>query len=155
MDNLTQAIVAGVIVFALSQYFLKIILEPCLQCRKILSDISHTLLFYQPEILSGNSSDLDMHKKIADLSAQLRSVVYLIPFYTFLSVVKVFGLPKRENILLACRKLNTLSYPLQCPDENPRDTEKRFLKTLKDISKFLHIETTYMLDEELGEITKS
>ena len=54
------------------------------------------------------------------------------------------------NILLACRKLNTLSYPLQHPDEKPLDTEKRILKTLKDISRLLPIETTYMLDEELN-----
>ena len=153
MNNLTQAIVAGVIVFALSQYFLKLILEPIIQFRKILSDISHTLLFYQGEILSGNSQDLEMHKRIAGLSAQLRSCVYLIPFYTFLFTLKVFGLPERGNILLACRKLNTLSYPLQYPDEKPRDTEKRIEKTLKDISKLLPIETTYMLDEEIRKET--
>ena len=150
MYNLTFPIFVGVIVFVLSQYFLKLILEPIIQFRRILSDISHTLLFYQGEILSGNSQDLEMHKKIAELSAQLRSSVYLIPFYSYLFKVKVFDLPKRENILLACRKLNTLSYPLQYPNEKPHDTEKRIEKTLKDISKLLPIETTYMLDEELN-----
>lgn len=144
--NIFYTVVAGTFIFVLSQYFLKIILEPVIQCRKILSDISHTLLYYQGEILGGNSGNIDMHNKIADLSAQLRSSVYLIPFYTIL--FKVFALPKRENILLACRKLNTLSYPLQLPDEEPRVIEKRFEGTLKAISKLLTIETTYMLDEE-------
>ena len=37
MYNLTQPIVVGVIVFALSQYFLKLILEPIIQFRKLLS----------------------------------------------------------------------------------------------------------------------
>ncbi|MFA4820520.1 MAG: hypothetical protein WC613_06210 [Candidatus Aenigmatarchaeota archaeon] len=146
MESLTQPIVAGVIVFALSQYFLKLILEPIIQFRKILSDISHTLLLHQEKIVSGKSDELEMHNKIAELSAQLRSSVYLIPFYTFLFKLKIFGLPKRENILFACRKLNSLSYPLQYPNEKPPDTEKRILKTLKEISKLLPIETTYMLD---------
>lgn len=149
MENLTQAIVAGVIVFALSQYFLKLILEPIIQFRKILSDISHTLLFHQEKIVSGKSDDLEMHSKFAELSAQLRSSVYLIPFYTVLFKLRIFGLPKRDNILFACRNLNTLSYPLQYPNEERTDTEKRILTTLKDISRFLNIETTYMLDEEI------
>src|SRR3989339_87994 len=149
MQNLTQPIVAGVIVFALSQYFLKLILEPIIQFRKILSDISHTLLLHQEKIVSGKSGDHEMHNKIAELSAQLRSSVYLIPFYTFFFKLKIFGLPKRENILFACRKLNSLSYPLQYPTEEPLDTEKRILETLKEMSKLLPIETTYMLDEEI------
>ena len=149
MGKLTLPIVAGVFVFALSQYFLKLILEPIVQIRKILSDISHTLLLYQPKILGGKSDDLEMHNRIAELSAQLRSSVYSIPFYTFLSKSHIFGLPKRENILLACRQLNSLSYPLQYPDEESLDTEKRVSGTLKEISRLLPIETTYMLDEEI------
>lgn len=149
MENLTQPIVVGVIVFALSQYFLKLILEPIIQCRKILSDISHTLLFHQEKIVSGKSDDLGMHNKIVELSAQLRSSVYLIPFYSFLSTLKIFSLPKRENILFACRKLNSLSYPLQYPNEETLDTEKRIIKILNEISELLPIETTYMLNEEI------
>jgi hypothetical protein len=143
MENLTQAIVAGVIVFVISQYFLKLILEPIIEFRRILSDISHTLLFHQGKILTGKSDDLNMHDKIAKLSAQLRSSVYFIPFYNILFRLRIFGLPKRDHILFACRKLNTLSYPLQYPDEEQQDTEKRILKTLIDISKLLSIETTY------------
>lgn len=153
MENLTQAIVAGVIVFAISQYFLKLILEPIIQFRKILSNISHTLLFHQEKIVSGKSDDLEMHNKIAKLSAQLRSSVYLIPFYTVLFKLRIFGLPKRDNILVACRKLNALSYPLQYPDEDRPDTERRILTTLKDISTLLPIETTYILDEEIKKET--
>lgn len=135
-------------VFVISQYFLKLILEPIIQFRRILSDISHTLLFTQDKILTGKSDDIEMHDKIAELSAHLRSSVYLIPFYTVLSGLKIFGLPKRDNILLACKKLNTLSYPLQYPNEEPPDTEKRISATLNDISSLLPIETSYALDEE-------
>jgi len=107
--NTFLTILAGVFVFVLSQYFLKLILEPIIEFRKILSDISHALLSNQKEILSGETNEA-LHDSIAELSARLRSSVYLIPFYPFLYEARVFGLPKEENILLACRKLNILSY---------------------------------------------
>jgi hypothetical protein len=148
MYNLTQPIVIGVIVFALSQYFLKLILEPIIQFRKLLSEISHTLLFYQKELLDGNFDDHSLHQEIAGLSARLRASVYLIPFYNFLFKLKIFGLPKRENILLACWKLNILSYPRIKDIEGSGEKAQKNEKALEDISKLLPIETTFMLDEE-------
>jgi len=105
--NMFFTILAGVFVFVLSQYFLKLILEPIIEFRKMLSDISNALLSYQEEILTGETND-KIHSTIAELSARLRSSAYLIPFYPFLYKIKIFGLPKKEDILLACRKLNIL-----------------------------------------------
>lgn len=148
MTNLTQSIVIGILVFALSQYFLKLILEPIIEFRKLLSEISHTLLFYQKEILSGDSDDHSLHQKIAGLSAKLRSSVYLIPFYNFLFKLKLFGLPKKTNILLACRKLNILSYPRLREIEDVPKKAQRNEEILRDLSELLPIETTFMLDDE-------
>ncbi|MBW1795900.1 MAG: hypothetical protein JRJ38_16005 [Deltaproteobacteria bacterium] len=148
MYNLTQPIVVGVIVFALSQYFLKLILEPIIQFRKLLSEISHTLLYHQQELLSNNAEDLKLYKEIAGLSAKLRSSVYMIPFYNFLVKLRIFGLPKRDNILLSCRKLNILSYPLLEGVEELREKSQKNEKILKDLSKLLPIETTFMINEE-------
>jgi len=148
MNSLTQSIVVGVIVFALSQYLLKLILEPIIEFRKLLSEISHTLLYYQQEILSGEWEDTNIDKEIAGLSANLRSSVYLIPFYGFLQKLRIFGLPKRGNILLACRKLNVLSYPLLENVENKRDKAKNNKTILKELSGLLSIETTFMLKDE-------
>jgi len=147
MYNLTQPIVVGVIVFALSQYFLKLILEPIIQFRKLLSDISHTILFNQAAILSGETKKT-LHQNISELSAKLRSSVYLIPFYTFLCKLKLFGLPRKENVLLACRKLNILSYGVLNDIQEVSEVAQRNEKILKDISKLLSIETTYMMKEE-------
>ena len=148
MYNLTQPIVVGVIVFALSQYFLKLILEPIIQFRKLLSEISHTLLYHQQELLSGNAENIKLYQEIAGLSAKLRSSVYLIPFYNFLVMLRAFGLPKRDNILLSCRKLNILSYPLLEGVEELREKAQKNEKILKDLSKLLPIETTFMLNEK-------
>jgi hypothetical protein len=140
-------IIAGVFVFCLSQYFLKLILEPIVEFRKILSDISHILLLNQREILSGKTRE-DLHESIAKLSAKLRSCTHLIPFHHFLYKAKIFGLPKKENILLGCRKLNILSYGVLNGIDDASEKAKRNEKTLKEISQLLSIETTFMMNNE-------
>lgn len=50
-------ILAGVFVFCLSQYILKLILEPIIEFKKILSEISHALLLNQKEILTAKTND--------------------------------------------------------------------------------------------------
>lgn len=148
MKDLTLPIVVGVMVFAFSQYFLKLILEPIIEFRKLLSEISHTLLFHQGTILSGDSDDKELHANISALSAKLRASAYLIPFYTWLNRLYIFGLPKKENILLACRELNILSYGVLKFGDETSKVAKRNENSLEKISSLLKIETTYMLKEE-------
>jgi hypothetical protein len=69
MNSLTVPVLVGVFVFILSQYFLKLILEPIIQFRKLLSDISHTLLLHHGQILSGEADDKLLQRKIQELSA--------------------------------------------------------------------------------------
>jgi len=150
MSGLMLPVIVGVAVFAISQYFLKLILEPVIYFRKVLSDISHTLLFHQSIIMSGTAEDEILQRKIEELSAMLRSSVYMIPLYNFLSKLRVFGLPKRENILSTCRKLNVLSYEVKVNKnlEDPSEIAQKNEKILIEISKLLPIETTFMLEEE-------
>ncbi|MCB2141191.1 hypothetical protein KQH27_00620 [bacterium] len=145
--NTFLTILAGVFVFSLSQYFLKLILEPIIQFRKILSEISNKLLSHQKAILGGNTNE-DIHNEIAELSAKLRSSTYLIPFYSFLYRIKIFGLPKTNNILLACRKLNQLTYGVLEGIEERTEKAINNENILKDIAKLLPIETTFMIDNE-------
>lgn len=148
MDNLIFPVLAGVFVFAFSQYFLKLILEPIIHFRKLLSDISHTLLLHQGLILSGEAKDEPLQRKIQELSALLRSSVYIILFYKFLWILRIFLLPKKENILLACRQLNQLSYGVNTNNKDASEIAQKNENILKEISKLLHIETTYMLKNE-------
>ncbi len=150
MNSLTAPVLVGVFVFVISQYFLKLILEPIIQFRKLLSDISHSLLLHQGLILSGEAKDELLQRKIQELSALLRSSVYMIPFYRGLWILRIFGLPKKENILLACRKLNDLSYGVNTHNEDVSEIAQKNEKILKKISQFLPIETTFMLNEELN-----
>jgi hypothetical protein len=155
MSGLTLPVIVGVTVFALSQYFLKLILEPVISFRKVLSDISHTLLFHQNTILSGTADDEKLMREIQELSALLRSSVYMIPFYDILFKSRIFGLPPKENILLACRDLNILSYGVKVQKTkegdnliDASDIAQKNEKILMEIPKLLPIETTYMMENE-------
>ena len=138
-------IIAGVFVFCLSQYFLKLILEPIIEFKKVLSQISHTLLLNQKEILGADTSE-DIHISIIDLSAKLRSCTHLIPFHDRLQ--RIFNLPKKENIPLACRQLNILSYGVLNGIEDVSEKAQKNENTLKEIAHLLKIETTFMLEKE-------
>ena len=121
---------------------MKLILEPIIEFRKTLADISNVLLKYQKEILNGKTNE-EIHTAIAELATKLRSSAYLILFYSIFYRIKIFGLPKKENILLVCRKLNILSYGYIEEVETISEYKKKGKKILKDISKLLLIETTF------------
>jgi len=148
MKDLTIPIFVGVVVYAASQYFLKLILEPIIEFRKLLSEISHTVLVHQEIIFRGDADDKELQEKLSALSAKLRSSAYLIPYYSLLNKLKVFGIPKKENILLACRELNRLSYGVINMGKEALRVANKNENSLKEISKLLDIETTYMPKDE-------
>ncbi len=142
--ELIKAVLAGVLVFIVSQYFLKLILEPISNFKKLLSDISNTLLINQCNIANAITSNKELPGKISELSAQLRSTIYLIPLYSILSAIKIFGLPKRDNILEACHELNLLSYGVKDIGKDQVDQAIINDKSLNKLADLLSIETTYI-----------
>lgn len=148
MKDLTFPIFVGVVVFAASQYFLKLILEPIIDFRKLLAEISHAVLLNQNSILEGGSDDNELQEKLSALSAKLRTFAYLIPFYNLWSNLRIFSLPKKGSILLACRELNWLSFGVSKRDEEiPRIIEEN-KDSLKKLSQLLCIETSYAPKDE-------
>jgi len=142
--ELINAVLVGVAVFIFSQYFLKLILEPTINFRKVLTDISHTLLYNQAKIANAITGDKELPLNISELSARLRSTASLIPGYSFLSFIKIFGLPKKDNILIACQELNLLSFGIKDLGEDQGDQAEKNDRSLKRIAELLQIETTYI-----------
>jgi len=142
-EQLTKPVLIGVLVFAASQYFLKIILEPIIAFRKCLAEISHVLLLNRAPILNGLSVGDSLGDSISELSARLRSSVYLIPYYRFWSLLTVFAFPLREHILLACRQLNLLSYNVRPSNRDERAILQENGNALKEIERLLRIEVSY------------
>jgi len=141
--EMIDAVLIGVAVFILSQYFLKLVLEPAIYFRKVLSDISYALLYNQAKIANAVTDDKELPFKISELSAKLRSAASLIPGYSFWSFIKIFGLPEKGNILKACHEMNLLSFGARALGKDPGDQASRNDESLKRVAELLHIETTY------------
>jgi len=146
IEPVVYTIIAGVLVFIVSQYILKLIIEPIAEFRKIIVEVSHTLLLHQAVITNPSTNDEELPNKLSSLSAQLRSGICLIPFYNFLTILHIFHIPNKNNILMACRELNILFYGVRAMCKQNVDTSEQAQKNieiLKNIAKCLNIETTY------------
>lgn len=138
-------IVAGVAVFAASQYVLKLILEPLVELRKTIVGVSNALLYHQAAITNAHPKE-EIATSIRKLSADLRSNASLIPCYRFLHLLGIFKLPKKDNLLKACHELNLLSYRMDPAIENDEETGRAIKnkRSIDEIGEMLNIETTYL-----------
>jgi len=150
MLGLLGVIFTGVIVYILSQYYFKVILKPISDFRKLLSETSHTLLFYQDKICNAETENPDIPVKLSDLSARLRSSTDLLPRYMFLVGIRhVFKLPKRDDLLSACHELNDLSYGMRDHGKNQNRQAIKNVMTLSRLRRLLPIEKTYTRESPL------
>jgi len=140
-------ILTGVFVFILSQYFLKLILEPISEFKKLRFEISFFILSNQLTIRGQNGGDFrEIKSEIWKLSAKLRATSSLIPHHDFLNKCNIFDLPGKTEILLACRKLNVIGSNLTDILLAEGETAEANGKLLRDVSRLLNIETHYSLD---------
>lgn len=143
MNDLAIAIIGGVVVFTFSQYFQKFIFEAILEYKKTLSEISHILLLNQAKILGGGPNEEELKDNIHTLSAKLRSFTKVIPFYSFFQKTHIFGLPKKDQILLASHSLNIIGYGVIDTGIPQNKKTSQNLTALEEIRSLLNVETTY------------
>lgn len=144
-DSPYWVLISGVIVFAVSQYFLKLVLEPIASLRRVLSSISSTILFHQAKITNARPDD-KVSEEIKQLASSLLATVAGIFCYGVLSHMKIFGLPPREAVRKACREMNGLSHGMnqlfQQADEK-KDWAGENTKAIHRIGELLGIPTHY------------
>ena len=146
-NSIFWTIVVGVIVFAASQYVLKLILEPITSFRRTLSDISSTILFHQARITNARPDDA-ISQELKRLSASLRAGMNEIRFYGFLSELRIFGIPPRARIREACRELNLVSHAMSPvsreiePSKN-KDWPSENTRAIYRIGELLGVSTSY------------
>lgn len=102
-----MTIPVGVAVFVISQYFLKLVLEPIASVRKVRSNIVSTILFHRAQITNARADNL-ISEELRKLSATLRSSVSEIICYNQTSIF--FDLPCSKRVFEACRELNGLAH---------------------------------------------
>ena len=131
---------SGVLVFVLGQIFLKLVIDPVHQLKRIISDISFALIQYanvwrSPGLPYEEDKELikasgEFHK----LASLLNASRYLIPIYNQTRII--FFLPKGEELDSAGRSLIALSNLLQ-NSEDPRNSleyaRKEYERTIHSI----------------------
>ena len=136
------AVIVGVGVFIISQYFLKLVLDPISRVRRTVADVSSTVLFRQRKI-SNASHDPEVAEDLRRVSSQLRGNISEVRCYDLWSRLALFGIPARSDARNGCRCLNQMA-----GNANDQNTERQRLvdanaKALDDLARFLSIETRY------------
>jgi|GEM_PF-6997476 hypothetical protein len=102
-------IVAGVIVFFLGQMLQQFILEPIKEFRKQRADAIYYVVRFRDLTDSSLVWDADEKNYVKQMRAALIYSIELIPYYSLLSSLKIFGLPDRSKVHRAAEKIGMLA----------------------------------------------
>lgn len=144
--SLFLTIFVGVSVFVVSQFFLKLILDPIVSFKEALGEVSHLFLFNQAQIINANGSK-ELQNQLIRASATLLAKKQAIPSYNVFS--RLFGLPSETALIKGCGHLNHISYRLNANAHMPSiDTMKSahaiaINMEMKKIESTLKIRVTY------------
>ncbi len=139
--TITTALLA-VLVFVLTQSFLKGVLEPIQDQRKLIGEIAYALLFYAnvyhpsgwepPD--ERRQEELDEAKKtLRGLAGRLHESLWTIPFYDTLARLRVVR--KRADVLAASAALVGWSNSLYGDRDDARDKRQTTIAEKLGISK--------------------
>ena len=105
-DSISLTILAGVTVFVLGQFIIRLILDPTVSLKESLGEVSHLFLLHQAKITNGIGSS-ELQEQIIMSSATLLAKKQAIPCYKLFGYI--FGLPSEKNIIDGCGYLNLTS----------------------------------------------
>jgi hypothetical protein len=141
-NHLLLTVIAGVSVFVLGQYFLKLVLEPIVALREKLGELSHLFLFNQAMITNAHSTR-ELVEEVKQMSAQLLAKIEAILGYRWLYFI--FGLPAKQNFTEACWSLNLISHLLMEHNENSvsKDRPTAIYQEMKTVQEKLCVRIFY------------
>ncbi|WP_198649928.1 hypothetical protein [Zobellella maritima] len=108
-DSIFLTVMAGVSVFVMGQFILKLVLEPIVSFKEALGGISGFFLRHNAKITNGNA-DSDLQHDLRILISTVISKKEAIPFYRFFGFI--LGLPSENKLLKGCRNLNFIWYEM-------------------------------------------
>jgi hypothetical protein len=110
MTNLLT-VVTGVLIFVVSQYLLKLVLEPVVELRRTIGKIVNTLSVYHHVLQVPESHEIQIRKevveKIEQLSGCLFEAILAIPAYR--CIRRIFSLPSQNDILEVADKIQSIA----------------------------------------------
>ena len=136
----------AVLVFVVTQSFLKLVLEPIQEQRKLIGEVAHALLFYAnvyhlhmvklPD--EERKQELEETRKaLRELAGRLRASLWTIPFCDTLALLR--RVPKREDVLKASDQLVVWSNSLYGSRGSDRSNAQRIIADRLGISKRIEI----------------
>ncbi len=133
----------GCFLFVFSQLITEGIIKPYIGYRKVLADITHTLVYRNAIIISapvGSRPDehTEISEKLRELSAQLRSSITALPFHRLLLLLRL--VPSQRSILDAAGRLIRISNRLLETKDKKHD---EIFHDMADIGTLLRIDTPH------------
>ena len=136
-------IIAGVTIFVIGQFILKLILEPIVGLKETLGEVSSLFLREQSGFINDNVNK-DVQNEVIRLSSMILAKKQAILLYSVFA--KILRMPSESNLIEGCRSLNLISYLVI---KNSSDTLQRQSHTreiyeeMELVSKHLKIHITY------------
>ena len=127
----------AVVVFVLTQSFLKLVLEPIQEQKRLIGEVAHALLFYAnvyhieafgPPSERRIEEMEEARRTLRGLAGRLRSSLWTVPFYATLAWLRV--VPRKGDILEASTHLVGWSNSLYGRD--PADDHAERQKVIAD-----------------------
>lgn len=128
---------AGVLVaFMLSQFASEGIIKPYLEYRKVLSDISYTLIYYANLIISTpahskRDEQVETSERLRQLSARLRAAITALPFHELMRMLRL--IPSQDRIQDAAARLIRISNLLLETEQKRVDEIRQDMATIGSV----------------------
>lgn len=108
----TLILVGAGLLFLASQFAAEGIIKPYVGYRKVLADISYTLIYYASIIISApahskRDEQAEISERLRQLSARLRSAITALPFQELMRILQL--IPSHERIQDAANRLVRMS----------------------------------------------
>ena len=105
-------LVGVLIAFLLSQLASEGVIKPYIEYRKVLADISYTLIYYANLIVSTpahskRDEQVEISERLRQLSARLRSAITALPFHELMRMLRL--VPSQDRIHDAAARLIRIS----------------------------------------------
>jgi len=138
-SSVFQTIFAGVTVFVLGQFIIKLILEPLVKFREGLGEVSALFLRHQAKITNANGDD-EISRLIKEAGSQLIARKQAIPLYW--AVRQIFWLPSGQELLRGCRGMNFIATTCSLV-EKPANAAQQITQEMTQVEKSLGIVISY------------
>lgn len=142
-DSLMLTILAGVSVFVIGQFLLKLILEPIVTFKNKIGELSALFLREQAKITNAQASE-ETQQEIRRMSSSILAHKQAIPLYSVFAFV--LRLPSTRDLIISCRSLNWIAHHVvkDAPRIPPRhDITLEIYKEMKNINEKLKVIVSY------------